>query len=251
MMFIIILIALVVERFFDWHHVRRWYWFDAYSRWISKKINRWAPFWLLLFKILPILVIVGFIVYLASNWLYGVPELILGTLILIYCLGPDNWWEEAYRAMRTAEPEDHASQAEGVMFIKANQRLFAVIFWFVLAGPMGAILYRLVNLMSETKDQPESVLATSWKKWLDWLPIRVFAIFFALAGHFTEVFAYLKKHILSGVNANDDLLETCGMKALDIKQQDSVILKTQIVSLIDRVFIMVLVFLAIIVLILA
>ncbi len=239
MMFIIILIALLTERFFDWQPLRHWRWFQIYLHWFERIFNKWPPFCLFIFEVLPILLVAGFIVHLALSWLYGLPELIVGTVILLYCLGPANWWEEAYRTI----PQKNNIEA---LFIAVNQRIFAVIFWFVLAGPVGAIFYRLVNLISEKTERPESSIATALKKWLDWLPIRVLALFFALAGHFTDVFACIKEYFLSGVNTNDQFLSACGMKALDLNEHA---LNVQVVSLVDRVFIMVLVLLAIIVLI--
>ena len=71
---------------------------------------------------------------------------------------------------------------------RAHQGMFAPILWFVLLGPAGAMLYRLAHLLrqqwhEETAFNHFSIAAFNW---LDWLPARVTAGSFAIAGDFED-----------------------------------------------------------------
>jgi adenosylcobinamide-phosphate synthase len=72
----------------------------------------------------------------------------------------------------------------------AHYDLFAPIFWFVLLGPAGALMYRLALLtFNEWKEQPApdfKLFANRIFGWLDWLPARLTAGGFAVVGDFED-----------------------------------------------------------------
>ena len=59
MSFIVHLIALLIERFFDWSHLRQWYWYSTYQRVIMKKIPGKTPYVTLAITIIPLLIVVA------------------------------------------------------------------------------------------------------------------------------------------------------------------------------------------------
>ncbi len=96
------------------------------------------------------------------------------------------------------DPLGRIHKFEESVCIQANNRLFAVIFWFVLFGPfgpLGAWAYRVTDLIrrravfSMSRDPVNAnaaVLRASLMLhgWLAWIPARLTAIGFALAGSF-------------------------------------------------------------------
>jgi len=68
--------------------------------------------------------------------------------------------------------------------------LFAPIFWFILLGPAGALLYRFTLLTrNEWIRQPSgefTLFAERAFGWLDWLPARFTAGSFAVVGNFED-----------------------------------------------------------------
>ncbi|MDP6993811.1 MAG: regulatory signaling modulator protein AmpE, partial [Woeseiaceae bacterium] len=78
--------------------------------------------------------------------------------------------------------------------IQANNRLFAVVFWFVLLGPVGAWAYRVTdlirrravfNMLSEDSTDLRMVSASeTLHGWLAWVPARLTAVGYAMAGSF-------------------------------------------------------------------
>jgi len=73
---------------------------------------------------------------------------------------------------------------------QANQRIFAVIFWFVILGPMGAALYRLANHLPALQNtRGEAVFLPVGERLialLDWLPARITAFAYAIPGSFED-----------------------------------------------------------------
>jgi adenosylcobinamide-phosphate synthase len=73
--------------------------------------------------------------------------------------------------------------------LRAHSAVFAPIFWFVLLGPAGAVLYRLAELTHKAWKMHDSLFNKPAQRvfyWLDWIPAHVSAISFAVAGNFED-----------------------------------------------------------------
>jgi membrane protein required for beta-lactamase induction len=88
---------------------------------------------------------------------------------------------------------------------------------------------------------------------LNWIPVRLFTLFFALGGHFVNVLSCWRKKTTWGLTTNDKLLTECGIAALgdneDTIAQDGSAGKSAI-GLLDRAFVITLIVLAVFVLLL-
>jgi AmpE protein len=277
MTFIVTLIALLLERFFDWSHLRRWDWFSAYQQAIMRRLPGKAPYLILGCIILPLLAATLLIQILLQNVLFGFVELLFQLFIFIYCLGQQNLWADTFASLSMLIRSDAKVDVEklkvsfGVtetglslhqallsnLFIQANRRVFAVVFWFVILGPTGALLYRTVALsaspLSKQEISPDVVIAArSLQSLLDWIPVRLLTLFFALGGHFAKVLSYWRKKAAWGLNMNDQVLTECGMAALGdnddhIAQDGSA--ERNAIGLLDRAFVITLVVIAVLVLV--
>jgi AmpE protein len=275
MTFIITLISLIIERFFHWNQLRNWKWFSEYQRIFSARINNWPPAATLVLSILPLLIAVGLVNLLLSGWLYDSLKIIFGVLVLLYCFGPKNLWLQIYSCLREINKEDPKAGIESVqasfgisfpensqtfhqaftraIFVKAYHRVFAIVFWFVLLGPVGAVFYRTLVLSAEDLTSPSAALAKKAQDILDWIPVRIFTFIFALGGHFQEVFVLWKHSFKLGLEENDQLIADCGIAGLDVMERGRMpeegVSEKQAIDMLDRVFVMGLVILAMIVLI--
>ena len=273
MTFIIILIALIIERFFHWSHLRHWQWFTRYQYYLNVRIGNWSKPLLLAACVLPPVLVVLAISCLLSTWWYSVPKLLFGILVLVYCLGPNNLWLQIYSCLQTLNKEGTQAAMEQVqkvfgpiqvdssqtfhqiftriIFVAANQRIFAVLFWFALLGPLGAVLYRLVCQCAEGAVVAIKTLASQVQRVLDWAPVRVFSFILALGGHFTKVFTVWKRYAKESTHLNDVMLGECGLAALSVTDQvvDQDATEKEALELLDRVFVMSLVILGVFVLI--
>lgn len=88
--------------------------------------------------------------------------------------------------------------------------LFSALFWFLILGPAGALLYRLVRDWSRLEAQDE----LRWRaeillEWLDWVPSRMIAFGFALFGHFSAGMKMMTLHIFMPSRDNIRYLARC------------------------------------------
>lgn len=281
MTFIVALIALVIERFFDWSHLRQWHWYTLFQQMVMKKIPEKFSYLILVMSILPLLFVVGIGEWLLKDSLYGFAALIYQLVILLYCLGPQNLWVDAFSCInvlvqgdgqaltkklktsavtsgsRTVSPETSYSRALhkhllNDIFIEANRRFFAIIFWYFFLGPVGAVLYRTVTLSaSEVAQETTPELAQSARYTeglLDWLPVRVFTFIFALGGHFVQVINCWRKNVFLGWDSNEILLTECGIAALGCEGgelPEGGLIQRNALNLIDRVLVIVLILIAV------
>jgi AmpE protein len=254
MTFIVSCFALLIERFFDWGHIRLWGWFYRWQQYLAKQFSRLRFYMILLLSILPVALVVGLLNFFAKDRFFGIVAIILQLLIVLLCLGPRNFWAHTFFAMnqQSTSSQSHPQNSDQ-LFVAAHQSVFAILFWFAILGPLGAVCYRLIELSAHF-DQPSAQLDlpiqnTECLKVLaivNWLPLRIFCFLFALSGHFVKVMTCLRKYLLKGPAYNDQLVTDCGKAALN---GDQPVNMQTAVSLIDRTLIIYLVILAALVLV--
>ena len=241
MALISIIISLMLDHSFrHLHHLRDLSWFEKYSI----KLNGYLKTdngWLRLVSVLaaPVLV-VALLQFILSDLLWGIPFLLCGVPVLFYCLGPDCLINEieAYLDARSLGDDDEALHYAGVLtgrsastspdqqisdvtraiLSSTNERVFSVLFWFVLLGPLGAVLYRFTTNVSKQNEADTAILdaATRLQSGMAWAPARLLAIGYALTGHFDgAVHAYRSRpHEDNIARSNYDTLVSTGLGAL-------------------------------------
>ncbi|MFK8028891.1 MAG: regulatory signaling modulator protein AmpE [Gammaproteobacteria bacterium] len=122
------------------------------------------------------------------------------------------------------------------VFVQSTNRTFGVVLWFVLLGPLGAWVFRITDLMRrrafyesdrrehEGKDElPFLRPVQNLHGILVWLPSRLAAMSFALAGSFepatTAWKAYYSECSEEFFNVNDDVVASAGCGALGRQAQ--------------------------------
>ncbi len=198
-----------------------------------------GPWRLLLIVALPCLVLL-LLGALVHGWLFGLVSLALAVVVLLYSLGRgdlrinlsnylNSWnqgnFESAYEQAKLIG-DFHQSESidnyetlhehlRRAFFYAGFERWFAVIFWFVLLGPVGALGYRLSYFCgrNESLEEAERLIALRWVHYLDWLPARLLAFSFALTGNFVNCFNSWQ--VLKDNQPTSELLDNCGMAALN------------------------------------
>jgi adenosylcobinamide-phosphate synthase len=78
--------------------------------------------------------------------------------------------------------------------ITTHRNVFGVFFWFLMPlGPAGAVLYRVSEYLARAWNEPEHMrneafgeFATKAFYWIDWIPVRLTAVAFAVVGNFED-----------------------------------------------------------------
>ena len=227
---IALLIGIVIERLatqiFHWRRLR---WLDRLIDWGFSQAARFPQVPAIVAVVLMTLVMAlpVFIVILGlGDALFGFPYLALAIVVLFFSLGPEDIGEEVsdycealedqddemIRQTATAlvegevpvETLDRIHCVEAAVTVQANNRLFAVIFWFMVLGPLGAWVYRCTDLIrrravfnaNREEGEPGEAecdrvrdAAISLHGLLAWIPARLTAIGYAIAGHFDAAIA--------------------------------------------------------------
>lgn len=77
--------------------------------------------------------------------------------------------------------------------LQAHRYVLGPIFWFVILGPVGPVIYRMADLLAgrwgrmiDPERRAFALFAERAFFWIDWLPARVTAASFAIAGNFED-----------------------------------------------------------------
>lgn len=212
----VIVIALLSERFFvhRFSH-KRFAWFSNYCQKIILALENKTSIhsgWLkLAVLVAPLLIGTAIILFLFNSLLYGFIVLLLNIIIFYYCLGPDNPFY----------PSQHQlSQDNGTVdyLTDVNGQLFAVIFWYILLGPLAIIFYRVVSLAQN--DSYFAVKARKLTSFLDWLPVRMTGLLYLLAGNFQSGLHYYTNFFLTKACNNEKMLRLCSFEAAGLSQTE-------------------------------
>ncbi len=241
MTLILLLIALGLDFFVDgFERIRTFSWWIGYHYWAEKKVGEnklWAgPVGVVGLLLLPMAVTIGLQLYLDYySWFL---EAIYSLLILLYCLSPEkldsdlDYYINAIEEENEAERERlatelaHSESARADVaeidvikssLVESQQRSFGIIFWFLVLGVVGVVLYRLVcELDSELKDSQSGFRDSlhDLRQILEWPTSRLTVLGMALAGHLMEALNGWRQHEKFSLRVNHEVLIAGGLGAL-------------------------------------
>ena len=193
-----------------------------------------------------LLLICPFTVVIYSLSQYSFINNIIAPLILYFCIAANSLKQHAINVLQALEADSLVSAKSQVALIVSRETdkmstpdvrkatiesvlengadaVFAPIFWFVIAGPAGAIFYRLSNTLDAMwgyKNQQYVHFGWAAAKFddvLNWIPARLTALSYALLGQTTLAMNCWKNqaHLLDSPNAGPVM--TSGAGALNIQ----------------------------------
>jgi membrane protein required for beta-lactamase induction len=201
-------------------HLRELRWFDGYFDAGLRLIGKW-PRWAIYPGLVSIVAALALPVAAASYGLerdeivWDVAYLSFAVLILFFCLGPrdlgsevdeyctarDNGDDETAERVLLEIAESQRSRAsdievvEEAIFVQSNNRIFGVIFWFMLLGPVGAWAFRVSDLLRRRVvfehirapgNETHLVAVDAIYGLLKWIPARLALLGYALSGSFDD-----------------------------------------------------------------
>ena len=215
MILLSMVLALAIERVLS--HLEGWRehaLFERYVRWLHGVAGAgiWNSPLMLVVLLAPALLLTGLLQWLLAEAVYGVLGFVFSTLVLLLSLGPRDLGEEI-RALLAARENGDAEGAERIRLdlletpgrltltpqgqdrrsvvaaicIQAHERSFAVLMWFFVLGPVGALGYRLISglprVLADLGDAPKVLEpATRLHGVMAWVPARITQMLYALAG---------------------------------------------------------------------
>ena len=193
--------------------VRQYGWFGQWMRWLDARFpddGFWRGRYGIVLALLPPLLALLLFQLALDGPVYGLPALLFGIVVLFYAWGPSDLDLDVDAIVEARDPvERHAVASRlwpsgeqvsldgpslvGAVFRNAQRRWFGVLFWFLLLGPVGALLYRLVAIAAEgdaTHLLPADTVAGArgLLAVLDWPVAQLMTLSMALVGNFDAVF---------------------------------------------------------------
>lgn len=211
MIFTIVLIALFVQWFVNLEgRYRHYNWFNWYYGVAHKKItisNAWLN--VVYSLILPLIAL--FIVDAILVHFWGIVGQFIVSLVLVwYCLD--------YDGVKASAKQSSDLQ---YLFMMSFERVFAMIFWFALLNIYGIAIYYLVSVFKRSikrQEAPDEKLLkalTQFQGIMDWVPLRLVGITFALVGKFGPGFTAVAKGLFTGLKNTHQQAVDWAMDALE------------------------------------
>lgn len=255
MRFIAILLALAVERYWPGvQNLRDMALFERYARGLRTAVIDLPALngklgVLLVF--LPVIIVVVWLDALFTRGFLSLFGLAFGVLALMASLGPRDLLGQTRRYLDAVQERDPvraeriaAQVADGPvpagqemlhrhmvvgLLAKANDWVPAVVFWFALLGPVGAVVYRLASVLREqcrrdVGGSPFCAAAESLHAMLAWAPARLTALAYALMGSFEDTRRAWRNAVATSdgtLRATPALLVATGLAALRFDHDDS------------------------------
>ncbi len=120
------------------------------------------------------------------------------------------------------------------------ERMFAVFFWFLVLGPVGAVLYRVLFLFNTQTDHQNARAA--YCLWLmEWPAVRILGLSFAVTGNFVGCFLHwresllcfkrptpkiLSQSIIGALSVDEALTQTCEVTRKELELLDRLYTRT-------------------------
>ncbi len=203
-----LLVALLaVALLHTWPHLARWRGDGLFRRWVTQLADTSGAGRVVLALLPPLVLCMLIWVALGhgvtGSWL----QPLFALIVLVYCFGPRDFAADV-EAILTA-PDDVSREAAAQQLAEngnrvawdvralgtavvyaALRRRFAVLLWFFLLGPTGALAYRLIQTLArdaalQRDDDTDAVHYVA--NAADWLPAQLLTFTLALVGHWEAV----------------------------------------------------------------
>ena len=244
--FIAILISIAIELGIKpldaW---RRFDWFSRLTDWVLHQLEsssvRDGPIAVLAI-LAPVVLGVWLVTYALSGiWLFA---FVFSVFALSMCLGPTDpiRQAQAYAAAleqgdantanaraadflgRSANEDPHvtAQTIKEQLFVRLCVNILGVFFWFIVLGPVGAVLFRASCLLQERYESASGGLAHAIRELFNillWIPARLTVLSFSIVGNFVDTAHSLRNYSDLWRRDSRELLSASGLGALHIPDQ--------------------------------
>lgn len=127
---------------------------------------------------------------------------------------------------RPESAEEIARASIELALLGAHRHVFAVLLWFILLpGPVGAVLYRVTSVLAEAWREEEGafaggefgVFAIKLFSILEWLPVRATAAAFAIVGNFEDAVFCAREQASAWANQATGIVLASASGALGVR----------------------------------
>lgn len=243
MSFLVLLILIIIEKFSNGRQFvqKDTIWLKHLHHIESKGDKYHSSLAILELAVMPV-IIIGIVLYFIHGIFHGSLVFIVDILIMLYALGRvdfyhllgsfrDAWRRNDIEGIKIAakrdlgitnadieDQEQLLKQAQQKLLWYGYEGFFAVIFWYMLLGPLPALFYRLIALVEELTVIPQlKSKACQIRFYLDWLPSRILIYSFCLVGHFTATHEAVINELLNKKASAKEFICKAGIAATQVQ----------------------------------
>ncbi len=253
MKFFIILLCIGIQRYLNIRFsLSEFDWFKPYRAMLQKSLSAsglMKGYVGLAIAVLPVAILAWLLnAILGGSLAMG---FIIGTLIVFYCLdardlskqisnylsggknekgkSADEEVKDFLKEIVPASASDKARAVSAKILVWSQNHVFSVIFWYLLFGVFGAVIYYLVHRISHeamSKDPAAADYADASQVVqgiLAWVPVRLAGLSFGAVGAFSTVLNQVMKNIAGGLDLEQKLPVIFGLSAInaDVEKSDN------------------------------
>ena len=206
-------------------------WFARWVRWLDDKLpgeGFWRGRYGIAVALVPPLLVVLLFQLALGEPLLGFAGLVFAIAVLFHAWGPRDLDVDVDAVLSAGDPVARRAAAQdrgaastdapslvGAVFRGAQRRWFGVLFWFLLLGPVGALLYRWSQLAADAEASAllpaETAAGARWlHALLDWPVAQLMTLAMALVGNFDTVIGAWKDHGGAGFDLDAGFLVAAG-----------------------------------------
>lgn len=242
-----VIFALIAESFISsLSELRHFDFFFRYVTWMRNKLPAFS-FQNGSVSLVAVLAGILFAVWLISAMLgnvHGFLGFLFGIAVLIFTLGPRDLEEDVQKIITAFENSDYeganlyasqltnstvaepplqlAQTVKESILLQANIRMLGVFFWFIVLGPVGAVLFRATCLLKENLQDENDDFANASRELyqiLNWLPARICVLSYAVAGNFVDTMSYWKGLSDLWLRDSEEFIIVSGIGSLRYEQR--------------------------------
>lgn len=261
-LFIVVIAILFVQVWGSENPLHKDDWFFAWLTRVENHIPSGSSYFLVVGVLLP-LVLLALLLWGIAQQSYW-PLVPIGVVLMLYSFGRGEFTEivtEYTQACYKEDWESGVSRAQGLNVdvdgiaendwdtlhqhvldeaaYRGFERLFAVLFWFFVMGPMGALAYRLLFLFHEHKRENAAGKKLLWL--VEWPAVRVLGLSFAMTGNFVGCISRWRESVLcvtrptqmtigqsvlGALSVEDDLTQSCEVTRKELSLMDRLYRRT-------------------------
>ncbi|MDP1574712.1 MAG: hypothetical protein Q8L78_07270 [Coxiellaceae bacterium] len=196
-------------------------WAPQYVAWMKKRFSSLMQghgVFTVLILVLPILIVMSLFFTLVYHLFGHFGYLIFSLLLFWYCVD--------ITELRVRSKSELSAEQ---FLLHSYQKIFSPLLWYFVTGPVGLTLSVVIGLFEkEFQGQKYFVLASQV---VDWVPVRLLGLTFALAGNFGTVFKLWIKNLMRGLADEKEMVLVMAKEALGV---DKMLLLSDVIGLIHR-----------------
>lgn len=231
MKFIVILTCVAINRYWVGSHpMHTEEWFGALRRYLGAHLLSRSTYQHIQFVIVVLVPVlsVALLLWVIEDLLWGIAWMAIGFIVLGYSIGIsllDEAVRDHTRWLRRLAPEDDVevarSQHQLTMQRMVHEEfscIYPILFWFVLAGPAGALLYRLSQQyalsVTDSDSDSDKDMVNFLIHTMDWIPVRITGLAFCVVGDFSRCIGVVAETMMNWQQAARIILERMTTEAI-------------------------------------